>query len=225
MKIVAIPGGTMKTRLFFKAVLAFVLFVGLMPSSAFPYAWLNYSEGTFNKVNNSITSSDIISGAEYYLKAYSDFLLFSNRIEVSEINGIDYTELTGAIDPVIASLERASLILKTINQKTAITPYNPSVVDKLIAFDYDGFCKARGLNSIILTKVRRYLSIGDVRGLYSQAFSDIDAMLSQLAGIKKSLEEKTFPDISSIWMLNQRFSEILLFGQYTSQVFKEISAR
>jgi hypothetical protein len=225
----------MNKQSFLKLIMGIFLSIGIMISSLFPYIWGNYTGSTFygpgsmpglsnpfSGTGNGLTDSAIATGAGYFLKAYSDFLLFSNRIEISGQNGIDYSDLSSIINDAVSNLEQTAKVYGTLNRYASITPYNTIIIDKLMRFDYDSFCKERSFNPFIYLKVRGFLSTGNVRGLYSQISIDIDGMLTRLYDIKKSVDEKRFPAIKRIWEVNRSFAETLLFGQYTSEIFDAI---
>jgi hypothetical protein len=188
------------------------------------YFVLNEFEEAYEEGERSASTirKYIIEGAGYFLKSNSNIQLFLNKIELSELNGMDYSELQNIINSAIENMENAKETYINLISIAKVTPYNPFIIEKLQLFDYPGFQKENKLNSEIFKQVETFLSIGDVTGLYIKFKLDIDSILVPLYNIKASVYNETFPEISSLWLINQKYSELVLFGQYGSQVFFEI---
>ena len=166
--------------------------------------------------------SYIIEGAGYFLNSYSDSLLFLNKIEMSETNGVDYNEIRGILYSAIENMENAKDAYSNLKQAADNTPYNQAMIDQLLSFDYTGFQSEKGMNESIFKTVESYLSKGDVRGFFTLLLSNSEQILTRLYTIKESVDTDTFPGLSNLWRVNQVFSETLFFGQYGSEVFFEI---
>ncbi len=162
----------------------------------------------------------IIEGAGYFLNSYSDMHLFLNKVEMSELNGIDYKELRDILFRAIENMEKAKEAYYNLKQKADNTPYNQSVIDNLLSFDYKGFQKERGLNKKIFKDVESYLSKGDVRGFFTILLSNTEQILNKLYTIKESVDAEKFPEISTLWRINQDYSGTMLFGQYAAEIFQ-----
>ena len=164
----------------------------------------------------------IIEGAGYFLNSYSDMHLFLNKVEMSELNGIDYKELRDILFRAIENMEKVKVAYYNLKQKADNTPYNQSVIDNLLSFDYQGFQKERGLNKQIFRDVKYYLSKGDVRGFFTILLSNTEQILSKLYTVKESVDAEKFPEISTLWRINQDYSGTMLFGQYASEIFQTV---
>ena len=195
---------------------------------SFARIWANYSECGFeNQCEKSLTyqlsiGDYIVESAGYYLKSHSDFLLFLERIEMSEINGMDYTEIRTIIYSAIENMEKAKESCLNLKKTAETTPYNQYVINILLSFDYGSFQEERGLNSDIFKDVENFLKRGDVRGIYGLLLENTCEILYKLYSIKDSVDEDIFPDISMLWRVNQDYMENLFLGQYTSEVFESI---
>ncbi len=165
----------------------------------------------------------IIEGAGYFLNSYSDMHLFLNKVEMSELNGVDYKELRDILYRVIENMEKAKEAYYNLKQKADNTPYNQAFINQLLSFDYVVFQNENGLNITIFKDVESFLSKGDVRGLFDRLLSNSDEILNKLYTVKESVDAERFPETSTIWRLNQDYSETILFGQYGSEVFFEIT--
>jgi hypothetical protein len=177
-------------------------------------------DGTISLPKASGSIGYLISkGAGFFLKSHSDMLLFLNLIEISEISGLDFVELQKALNSAIDNIEKASETYHQLKSLAAVTPYNQEVIDKLIVFDYDGFEREKGLNAVIFGKVKKILSIGDVREAYNLFYKDLEYLFERIKSLKSTVDSERIPKISELWRINQKYSELQLFGQYLSEVF------
>ncbi len=161
----------------------------------------------------------IIEGGHYFLKSGSDMLLFLSLFEISELSGPDYDAMQSAINSAIENMEKAKNAYYQLKNLAAITPYNQEVISRLIEFDYAKYQKENGLIPAIFEKVREYLIIGDVRGVYNEFYCNTGQILDVLYDLKKDVDANTLPNLSTLWRINQKFSEVKLFSQYIAEVF------
>ncbi len=165
----------------------------------------------------------IIEGAGYFLDSHSGMQAFLNRVEMSEMNGsMDYNEIREILYQVIEDMEKAREAYYNLKIKADNTPYRQDVIQNLLAFNYDEFQAVNGLTASVFENVKNYLSKGDVRGIYGNMLSGTEEILSKLYEVKQMVDSDQFPEITMLWRINQLFSETLLFGQFTSAVFKYI---
>ena len=110
-----------------------VFFIFFLAFNIYGYFVLNDGESAYGGggKNAPTIRKYIIEGAGYFLKSHSDFLLFLNKIELSELNGIDYIELQNIIKRVIENLENAKAAYENLISIAKETPYNESVIEKL----------------------------------------------------------------------------------------------
>ena len=193
----------------------------LINLNTYSYVFFNRMDEPFESNGEESTSinSYIINGAEYYLKGYSDFLVVLNRVEKAPApDALDFNEVQKLLDSTISTMEKAKETYEALKQNAGNTPYNPVVIDKLLSFDYSGFCRESGLNKDAFSIVTQYLGKGDARGVFNKILTDTTAILNSLNTIKSSIDMNRFPLLSNLWRLNQRFAETLLFGQYCAEV-------
>jgi hypothetical protein len=164
----------------------------------------------------------ITEGAGYFLNSNSGMQLFLNKIEMSELNGVDYKELRDILYRTIENMEKAKEAYYNLKQKADNTPYNQAFINQLLFFDYAGFQNEKGLNETILKYVESFLREGDMRGFFAILLANSDKILNKLYTVKESVDSDRFPEISTIWRLSQDYSETILFGQYGSEVFYKI---
>ncbi len=171
----------------------------------------------------SITLEQLIAdGGSSFFKSAGDIDQFFSLVESSEVTGPDYRGLQKNLDAAIYYLEQSRITYLQLKKQAAGTPYNQEVIFKLLNFDYDSFQKENGLFPVIFEKVKGFLAAGNVTGIYNEFYSYTGYILDLLYLLKKDIDAGIFPDISIAWSVNQKYSEIKLFGQYVTRVFYSI---
>jgi hypothetical protein len=217
---------TKASRAIISKVFFATLLVLLITNSIYPLVMGNFSENAYDGSTDDNTekltislSNYIVNGAGYYLKAYSETLMFLNRVEMSEVAAQDFNEMLDIVNRAIDNIKIAGEYYRSINARLAYLPYDFNIFYRLLYFDYAGFQREKGLNASIFQKVRYYLGYGDVNGIFSTLQTDTENILSRLYTIKSMVEAGQYPDLENLWRINQQFSETMLFGQYTSEIF------
>jgi hypothetical protein len=164
----------------------------------------------------------VVKSAGYFLKSCSDFLLFLNKAEMAEIEGPDFDGLNLSLNNAIANMELARDTYVQLKLQADLTPYDPSVLDKLVKFNYATFQKENRLIKPVFDEVEYYLRSGAVRELFGELHCQIDEILTAAYSIKTKLEVSEFPEVSSLWDLQQKCCKSMLFGQYASRVFYKL---
>lgn len=214
--------------------LTFIMLL-LVPYKTFAWLSLNenssvyYPEGhgtdgkiqdtTFNEQN---VSKLIVEGSGYFANSQSDYLNFLNKIEMSELNGVDYQGLQESLLLSFENLEKAIITYENIVSTADNTPYNPNIIKKLKSFDYVTFQNKKCLNSVIFGWVSDYLKKGDVRKIYKAIHEKMESLSIQLITIKSMIDKEQFPKIANVWQINQMYNELMLSNQYLAHVFYEI---
>lgn len=158
-------------------------------------------------------------GGGYFLNAYSGFLALLNRVEMSNQQGIDYDEMKKLAGQALQNLENAGAVYAVLIELAENTPYNPEVNAKLKAFDFHDFMVKNGLNPIIFNKVAGCLSTGDITGIFKHISEEMAAIHTLLAVIHNDTASNRLPGIRALREANRAFSDTLIFGQQTAQVF------
>jgi len=186
---------------------------------------MNNSEIGFEEPGRTGIRSYVIEAAGYFLKSQSDFLLFLNKIEMEEINGVNYAELQQVIHNAVVNMENARAKYNDLTQLADNTPYDQPTITELMAFNYTLFQGSKGLKSVIFNEVETYLSSGDVRGVYHQLEVDTQSILDQLTVIKAAVDAEVIPETSDLWQVNKSYCETLLFGQYAAEIFYDVTGK
>ncbi len=164
----------------------------------------------------------IIKSAGYFFDSHTNYQAFLNRVEMAEINGVNYKELRAILYSAIDHMEKAKAAYENVKIVAAKTSYHQEMIDKLMIFDYEGFRVQYGLNEPIFEKVKSLLIIGDIPGLDDTVISNMDAILKQLYTAKAFVDKDSAPDVSILWRITQSYFEAQLFNQYMSEVFRDI---
>lgn len=165
----------------------------------------------------------IVEGGGYLLQSSSDINDFFNKIELSELSRPDYETLQTSLNAAIYNIEKARDTYYHLKTLAGVTPYNQDVIYMLISFDYDTFSEEKGLFPYVFSKVKKLLSVGDVTGVYNELYSYTSQIMDLLYTIKRYVDAGIFPKLSIVWGVNQKYSEVKLFGQYVARVFYSIN--
>jgi hypothetical protein len=168
----------------------------------------------------SITLRQLIAdGGSHFFKSAGHINQFFSLVESSEITVSDYKGMQRTLNAAILNLEQARFTYLQLKNQAAVTPYNQEVISKLLNYDYDSFQQENDLFPVIFEKVKGFLAVGNVTGIYNEFHSYTSEILDLLSTLKKDIDSEIFPDISTLWSVNQKYSEFILFGQYVARVF------
>jgi hypothetical protein len=211
-----------------------MLILLLIPAVVFPRVLANGSGGGYDDGDGTSSTvagiqsqfntieTYVIKGAGFYLNAYSDVLALLNRVEESDLIGMNYDEGRQISERALDNMYNAIHTYYYLIRRAEMTPYNEAVITKLMAFDYAGFMEKWGLNSAVFNQVEEYLQKGDITGMYKCIYIELAAITQMLQHIRDELSSGKLPEMSVLWKLNERCSQTLLFGQYMSRVFYTI---
>lgn len=173
---------------------------------------------------SNITLRQLIAfGGSNFLKSAGHINQFFSLVESSELTGPDYNALQKTINAAIYYMEQARITYLQLKDLASETPYNQEVIYKLLNFHYDSFQEENGLFPVIFEKVKGFLAAGNVTGIYDELYYYTGHILDLLYTLKKNVDSEIFPDISTVWKVNQKYSEVKLFGQYVAMVFYNIN--
>ena len=218
-----------KKQLIFKAVV-FIMVIFLMNTEAFPVVLLNGGAGGYedpgggesnfgSTKENYTIESYIEEGGGYFLNAFSNIIIISNRIEMSNINGIDYEELKNIVDRAIENVINAKVVYSLLINKARYTPYDNEFISKLRSFNYQDLMTEYSLNSEIFKEVEGYLKNRDITGTFIRIYNSFIKIEGLLLSIKYEVSLNRMPTIAKIWEVNEDASKTLIFGQYIARFF------
>jgi len=202
-----------------------LLMVGI---TGFSYVYFNRGEYLFDENGNPTVASSsigqsIVEGGSYFLSSYSDVVMLLNKVELSELTGLDFGETQKILANAVNSLENARQVYIGLKQKVENTPYRSGIRNRLAAFDYQGFEQTHQLNASIFKELTVDLSQGNGRSVFARVLFTMEDLLAQLYQIKAGVDNFKSPSIPALWQLNQKYSKSLLLGQYAAQVFCELA--
>lgn len=210
-------------------VLCVCMIVIFITAPLYPFFIDNGTGGGFGggdgsrSVEGSSIEGLVIQSAGYYLKSYSNVLLYMHRIEVMPPETLDYEELQKFLDKAISNMTAAHSSYVALKQLADVTPYNPTVIEALRAFDYKAFKTANNCRTDMYDVVKEYLKAGDIRGIYGMSVADTQVMIEYLEELKGQVDAGKFPSISTTWKLNQAITDMFMKGQYVAMIFAEIN--
>lgn len=193
----------------------------------------NMSEGGFDETDTLNITGDystgsltireiIIKGAGAFFKAQGSIKTLSEKVELSDLDGIDFGVTRETLKTALDNMYNARYYYQLLEIKANQTPYNFNVIIKLIYFDYNGFQYENGLIKDVFDEVKVYLGNGDIRGAYSRISAYFDSLIGILETIKKDMDAGIFPANTDLWKLNQICAKVHMFGQYIAMVFETI---
>jgi hypothetical protein len=206
-------------------ILVLTLFVSI---TVFGVVFGNHGDSGYNSSGDGYNAIDnplrtlIITGASHFIKSYSLFQQFLNKIELAELYGVNYDELRGIINDTLANIENARTDYYDFMKLASVTPYNESFIAALEPFDYDGFREKNHLNAIIFSKLAALLKNGDLTGVYQEIYQKTGEISLFLHIVKASVDKDMFPGIPVLWEINQVYFNSYFFGQYAAMVFNEV---
>lgn len=172
--------------------------------------------------DGNVIKALIIQGAGQFLYSTSNIFQLSNRIEVSELYGPDFNEMSYYAELAWGGMTDAKITYWQLIEETNGTPYNSDAINSLKNFDYKEFAKYHHLNEAVFKRVEGFLKNGNIRGTHVYIYKKMDRIIVILETIKRNLEESKIPDNSLMWELQQEVSETMLFGQYLSRVIYSV---
>ena len=210
-------------------ILILIIFIFSFGVRLYPRISFNGSGGGYDgsgdgdsAFDNFSIESMVVEGAGYYLQANSCIQSFLNHVELQDVRGVDYTELQCLIASAVEHITNARFAYERLVYTAERTPYNPVVIEKLKAFDYDSFMLENRLNETIFKKVEGYLRNGDITGAFRQGLSVIRSIQWLLFIVANYVEFEQMPWIEFSWKLNELCAEFSLFGSYTARIFHSL---
>ncbi len=207
-----------------KVLISLVLVVALAVNG-YGFTILNGSgtgygeDGTESVGTKKVVDIYIERGAGYFLSSYSDYLDFSNRFEMQDQEGIDFSEWNKKIDSALANIKLAKKNYELLIWEAENTPYNWNIIYRLMFFDYYGFMKLKRLNRDVFSDVEYYLGVGDINGVFKRIYNELDKTEEMLLKVKLNVDVKQQPNLELVWDLNDSYTYSLTFGQYVTRVF------
>jgi len=213
---------------------AVLFIISINSSAAFAYVWGNWRECAsapgcsctltlqVKQETTPTLKTYIVESAGYFLKSNAAYQEFLYCVEMSESKGIESADFKNAIYNAIDNMEKAKAVYSNLKTASEKIPYNREMIDQLMKFDYDGFRIKNGLNEPIFERLSTFLSRGDIAGFDDAVIANMDAILIRLYEIKGVVDKGLAPEIMIVWRIYQSYSEAQLFGQYMSEVFRDI---
>lgn len=215
---------------FFDAMLVILLSI-LFCSNLMGRMVVNGTELAFLPDGREQIRVNVIRGAGYYLKSQSDFLLFLNRVEMSDIEGMDFAEAQEIIDSAATNMEQAVKTYETLARQAEVTGYDHSVLPKLLNAKFVELDETGRVidEAVYRPDARRqaesFLREGDIRGIYFRLYQETQELLVALKRIKVEVDAYRMPGNSMLWDLGRNYSETLVFGHNVADIFAQLTGK
>ncbi|MGD2093092.1 MAG: hypothetical protein PVH61_43425 [Candidatus Aminicenantes bacterium] len=217
-----------KNNVFFKTLII-LLFVPVIAIQSFPIIFANGSGGGYQTGEENLNGAAngmealVIRGANEYLQAYADTLVFLRQMEMQPLQGIDYAGCRDILAGSLSHLDRAMETYRLLIRQAEATPYNTAVLMRLKDFDYKGFMERNGFDGVIIEKVKAQLLEGDITGFYRMIYSRMDQTRSLIAKVTGDVSQDKLPPVITLWQLNRMYFNTLRAGQFVAMVFDTIN--
>lgn len=164
----------------------------------------------------STCESMVTQGAELYFKANANIMSFFAETEISSGKEYNFTKALSLVQSTLGYLKEAKENYSQAAQIGSASGYIQAEIGLLKVYDYDKFAAEKGLNDAIKEKVKCFLKNGDVIGIYQEVANRMEELTTTLKVVEKNLQNNVKPQISSVWELLQKFSDLTLFGNYAT---------
>ena len=210
--------------IFFKAfVLCFVFAVCC--TQIYPRIWCNTTDGGFSDdavLAGFSMKTHIVEAAAHFLNAYGHTMLLLNKIELSELYGLNFTEAQLLTNTAIDEMNVAIAEFSALRELADRTPYNDNVLDMVAVYDFSQFEARKKANTSILNSLKELLLERKLREYYAQLHSKLYEIVGHLNLLKSHLDGNMYPDFEAIHNLNQVLAETMISGEYAAEIFHEV---
>ncbi len=166
----------------------------------------------------------VMLGGAHFLKGQSLLLLLSNRVELSDLEGIDRTQWLGYLEESLQNISAAVDAYARLVTVADATPYNGAALNLLEKFDYNRFQGKFNLEPGIFKEVKQLLLKGNIRGFYKEFYISLVELKTILLGLREKyrVSADRIPGLADLWLANETSARMLIFSQYVTRVFFEI---
>lgn len=217
-----------------KAIKILVILLLIAPVCVFGIILGNIGEEAYEEGGDGTSSTSavmssvsrirtlIIQSAGFYLKSHSDIHLFLNRVEMGDLNGVDFDELASYLNNAGANMVFARNGYEELLEVAAATPYRTDFIQKLKDFDYETFLNGSRFNPVVFNEMREFLSKGNVTGFFNRIFEKTEGLIERINQMKTEIFSNRLPSDTNLWDTTQEYADTLLFGQYATRIFGAI---
>lgn len=168
-------------------------------------------EGSAGLCENMVTQ-----GAGLYFNANVSIMGFFAETEITPDKEYNFTKTLSLVQSALGYLKEAKANYSQAAQIGSASGYIQTEIEQLKSFDYDKFAAEQGMNESIKARVKCFLKNGDVIGLYQEVANRVEDLIVTLKVVEKALQGGVKPQISIVWELLQKSSDLTLFGNYAT---------
>ncbi len=204
-------------------ILCFIF--AICSTQVYPRIWCNTTDGGFS--DDSVLAgvsmrTHIVEAAAHFLNAYGHTMLLLNKIELSELYGLNFPEAQQLTNTAIEEMNYAIAEFSNLRDLAARTPYNDNVLDMVAAYDFSQFETRKKANGSILSNLKELLVERKLREYYDQQYANLYEIVGHLNLLKSHLDGNIYPDFDTIHNLNQILAETMISGEYAAEIFHEV---
>ncbi len=177
------------------------------------------SDESSEKTGGATIESQVEEAGGSFLSSIHHIFALSNRVEMSNLNGVDLDEMQQITDNALVNIMNANAAYASLIRVQEATPYNREVIAKLNAFRYRRFRLEHGLNRVIFREVKGFLRNGDITGAFKRFHARCLRIEELMMAINNDVASGRLPELSSLWQVNEEASQALIFSQYITRVF------
>ncbi|MDQ1354929.1 MAG: hypothetical protein QG657_5238 [Acidobacteriota bacterium] len=193
-----------------------VLVLVLTATTVEAVVWVNDICRTLPEGPSVLCENMVTQGAELYFKANANIMSFFAETEIGSAKEYNFTIALSLVQSTLGYLKEANANYNQAAQIGSTAGYISAEIELLKSFDYDKFAAEKGLNDAIKERVKCFLKSGDVIGIYQEVAYRIEEVTTTLKVVEKNLQNNVKPQISTVWELLQKFSDLTLFGNYAT---------
>lgn len=210
--------------IFFKTLmLCFILTV--FSVQIYPRIWCNTIDSGFSDdgvLAGFSMKTHNVEAAAHFLNTYGYSMLLLNKIELSELYGLNFAEAQELVQIASQEIKYAIDEFTLLRDLADRTPYNKNVLDLVAVYDYDAFEFKKNANTSILENVKIFLTEGKIREFYAEMHLNLLKIADHLNLLKNHLDGNIYPDFETIHNLNQILAETMVSGEYAAEIFHEV---
>ena len=214
-----------KTPSIFHKTLMLCFIFALCSTQIYPRIWCNTTDGGFTDdevLAGFSMKTHIVEAAAHFLNAYGHTMLLLNKIELSELYGLNFTEAQQLTNIAIEEMNYAIAEFSSLRELAAKTPYNDNVLDLVAAYDFAQFESRKKANASILGNLKDLLVQKKLREYYDQIQTNLYEIVGHLNLLKSHLDGNIYPDFEAVHNLNQVLAETMISGEYAAEIFHEV---
>jgi len=167
-----------------------------------------------------------IKAATAFLAANKAYQKYLEKYEYSTLDVILYystQEQSKSLNNAIYKITIAEELFNALWSEFQKYPLDKTKIEMLKRIDYNDIIERYQLNTLIMRKLEESLTKGDIYAVLENFAKSAGKIRLELIKLKYTVDQRE-PNIDTIYIINQLFADMSLYGQYSAMVFREIKA-